>query len=70
MDEQVSGQTIVQNVFSDLGDAGLYFHCGAAHSAADNILHACAQQRNGAYLKSCNAGGNPTWCERGSLFFL
>lgn len=28
MDEQVAGQNITQNLFADIGDGGVYFHCG------------------------------------------
>lgn len=50
--------------FNPFPQSGIYFHCGTSHVGISNILYSCGQQSTGgagAYLKSCNKGGNPTW---------
>jgi len=60
-DEQVACSYIESNLIYDVGDAGLYFHCGQNNSANNNILIFEAQQTKNGYVKSCNSGGNPTY---------
>lgn len=65
-DEQMAGANITHNLIEDIGAGGIYFHCGKDHTAVDNIIvGAGAEYHHGGpmvgYLKSCNAGGNPTW---------
>jgi len=50
-----------RNLFYDIGDGGIYFHCGTGHTSSNNVVAYAAQQPSGSYLRSCNAGGNPTW---------
>jgi hypothetical protein len=47
MDEAVSGVTYAGNVLADVGNAGLYFHCGAGNAAVGNILWAAQAQGTG-----------------------
>eukprot|EP00045_Choanoeca_perplexa_P012300 m.133752 g.133752 ORF g.133752 m.133752 type:complete len:683 (-) comp15954_c0_seq2:547-2595(-) len=60
MDEQVSGQNISHNVFYDIGEAGVYWHCGRSHYTTNNMLLFTGRQAPQA-IRSCNSGGNPTW---------
>jgi len=63
MDEQVSGVDITSNVVYDIGDTGVYFHCGSDNRADGNIFAACGigGSPSDSVLGGCNAGGNPTW---------
>ena len=65
MDEQVSGIDIESNVFFELEDSGVYFHCGADNTFANNIVGAVAFGKpyvdDKILPKVCNQGGNPTW---------
>jgi hypothetical protein len=69
MDEQVSGVTIENNTVRAVGDAGIYFHCGADHVCRNNIIATVSQQSARLQPKllpgMCNSGGNPTWPDMG-----
>jgi len=34
----MSDANLTSNVFHDIGDSGIYFHCGANHWAQNNIV--------------------------------
>lgn len=57
----MGGQRLQRNLFYDIGDGGIYFHCGTGHTSSNNVVAYAAQQPSGSYLRSCNSGGNPTW---------
>ena len=59
---QVGSVNITGNLIYDVGDGGVYFHCGTDNSAENNMVAATAQQgARGKALGLCNRGGNPMW---------
>eukprot|EP01065_Artemidia_motanka_P007700 TRINITY_DN13844_c0_g1_i1.p1 TRINITY_DN13844_c0_g1~~TRINITY_DN13844_c0_g1_i1.p1 ORF type:complete len:660 (+),score=153.24 TRINITY_DN13844_c0_g1_i1:39-2018(+) len=61
MDEQASGVWMAKNTIYDIGDSGIYFHCGTNNTATNNVIASVGRQDKGGVVKSCNKGGNPTW---------
>lgn len=61
MDEGVGGVLWHHNVFSDVGNVNLYFHCGTNNSAWNNVFYAAQQMASptsgGGALGGCNTGG-------------
>ena len=60
-DEQASSVHVERNTLYDVGDSGLYFHCGNNNTFLNNVIAGVAMQTTAGSLKSCNRGGNPTW---------
>lgn len=53
--------TVVSNTIYDVGDSGIYFHCGTNNTAVNNVVYGMSVQHAAGVVKSCNHGGNPTW---------